>query len=170
MRDYDPTLGRYIQADPLGLVDGASVYGYALQNPGRYVDPKGLSSSMPGGRKASKIGSATNGPSCGDPCEPLRERVRRAKKQSPKACTLNDGTMTLYYKTKQWGELCQARQERDAKCPANYPLPGGATPDGETNRRIRDCGHWAQCNRLLRRNSLGLLGSSQVSPLLGDRN
>ena len=41
MRDYDPTLGRYIQADPLGLVDGASVYGYALQNPGRYVDPRG---------------------------------------------------------------------------------------------------------------------------------
>ena len=31
MRDYDPTLGRYIQADPLGLVDGASVYNYALQ-------------------------------------------------------------------------------------------------------------------------------------------
>ena len=27
MRDYDPTTGRYIQADPLGLVDGASVYG-----------------------------------------------------------------------------------------------------------------------------------------------
>ena len=30
-----------MQADPLGLVDGASVYGYALQNPGRYVDPTG---------------------------------------------------------------------------------------------------------------------------------
>tara|TARA_R110000751_G_scaffold158881_2_gene264558 strand:+ start:8559 stop:9146 length:588 start_codon:yes stop_codon:yes gene_type:complete len=41
MRDYDPTTGRYIQADPLGLVDGASVYGYALQNPGRYTDPRG---------------------------------------------------------------------------------------------------------------------------------
>lgn len=41
MRDYDPTTGRYIQPDPLGLVDGASVYGYALQNPGRYVDPDG---------------------------------------------------------------------------------------------------------------------------------
>ena len=36
MRDYDATLGRYIQADPLGLVDGASVYGYALGNPSRY--------------------------------------------------------------------------------------------------------------------------------------
>ena len=31
---------RYLQADPLGLVDGASVYGYALQNPGRYTDPR----------------------------------------------------------------------------------------------------------------------------------
>ena len=41
MRDYDPTTGRYLQADPLGLVDGPSVYGYALQNPGRYVDPRG---------------------------------------------------------------------------------------------------------------------------------
>jgi RHS repeat-associated protein len=41
MRDYDPTTGRYLQADPLGLVDGASVYGYAGQNPGRFVDPRG---------------------------------------------------------------------------------------------------------------------------------
>ena len=42
MRDYDPTTGRYMQADPLGLVDGASVYGYARQSPGRYVDPRGM--------------------------------------------------------------------------------------------------------------------------------
>ncbi|MCB2129154.1 MAG: RHS repeat-associated core domain-containing protein [Rhodobacteraceae bacterium] len=41
MRDYDPTMGRYIEADPLGLVDGASVYGYVRQNPGRWADPRG---------------------------------------------------------------------------------------------------------------------------------
>ncbi len=41
MRDYDPTAGRYLQADPLGLIDGASVYGYAAQNPMRYTDPTG---------------------------------------------------------------------------------------------------------------------------------
>ncbi len=41
MRDYDPTTGRYIQADPLGLIDGASLYGYALQSPGRHTDPRG---------------------------------------------------------------------------------------------------------------------------------
>jgi RHS repeat-associated protein len=27
MRDYDPTTERYLEPDPLGLVDGASVYG-----------------------------------------------------------------------------------------------------------------------------------------------
>jgi RHS repeat-associated protein len=42
MRDYDPTTGRYLQADPLGLVDGASVYGYAMQSPQQLVDPQGL--------------------------------------------------------------------------------------------------------------------------------
>jgi len=44
MRDYDPTTGRYLQADPLGLVDGAAIYNYALQNPGRYIDPRGKNS------------------------------------------------------------------------------------------------------------------------------
>lgn len=43
----DPTTGRYIQADPLGLVDGPSVYNYALQNPGRFVDFMGLTMSCP---------------------------------------------------------------------------------------------------------------------------
>ncbi len=41
MRDYDPTTGRYLQADPLGLVDGASVYGYVGQDPGKWIDPRG---------------------------------------------------------------------------------------------------------------------------------
>ena len=41
MREYDPTTGRYIQADPLGLVAGVNLYGYARQNPFKYVDPNG---------------------------------------------------------------------------------------------------------------------------------
>lgn len=40
-RDYDPTTGRYLQADPLGLVDGASVYGSVGQSPIMPVDPGG---------------------------------------------------------------------------------------------------------------------------------
>ncbi len=40
-RHYDPTLGRYTQPDPLGFVDGPSVYGYAGGNSQAYVDQDG---------------------------------------------------------------------------------------------------------------------------------
>jgi RHS repeat-associated protein len=40
-RSYDPTLGRYTQPDPLGFVDGPSVYGYAGGSPHRFVDRDG---------------------------------------------------------------------------------------------------------------------------------
>jgi len=47
MRDYDPTTGRYLEPDPLGLVDGASVYGYARQSPLRWTDFWGLTAICP---------------------------------------------------------------------------------------------------------------------------
>jgi RHS repeat-associated protein len=43
-RDYDPTLGRYIEADPIGLAGGVSLYGYVGQNPVNASDPLGLCS------------------------------------------------------------------------------------------------------------------------------
>jgi RHS repeat-associated protein len=41
-RDYDPSLGRYIQTDPLGLPGGINTYSYAEQNPIVNSDPFGL--------------------------------------------------------------------------------------------------------------------------------
>jgi RHS repeat-associated protein len=41
-RSYDPTVGRYTQPDPLGFVDGPSVYGYAGGSPLSNFDPDGL--------------------------------------------------------------------------------------------------------------------------------
>jgi RHS repeat-associated protein len=41
-RSYDPTVGRYTQPDPLGFVDGPSVYGYAGGRPQSLTDFLGL--------------------------------------------------------------------------------------------------------------------------------
>jgi RHS repeat-associated protein len=40
-RNYDPVTGRYTQADPLGFVDGPSVYAYAGNSPYMNVDREG---------------------------------------------------------------------------------------------------------------------------------
>jgi RHS repeat-associated protein len=50
MRDYDPVTGRYIQPDPLGLDGGVALYGYALQSPMVYIDPRGENPAAVGGR------------------------------------------------------------------------------------------------------------------------
>ncbi|WP_295557691.1 RHS repeat-associated core domain-containing protein [uncultured Hyphomicrobium sp.] len=47
-RHYDPTLGRYTQPDPLGFVDGPSVYAYAKSAPQMRADPEGLQTAIPG--------------------------------------------------------------------------------------------------------------------------
>ncbi|WP_354513377.1 MULTISPECIES: RHS repeat-associated core domain-containing protein [unclassified Luteibacter] len=41
-RDYDPTTGRYIQSDPIGLLGGPSTYTYVRNNPLALADPLGL--------------------------------------------------------------------------------------------------------------------------------
>lgn len=41
-REYEPSIGRYLTSDPLGLSAGVSTYGYALQNPLVLFDPDGL--------------------------------------------------------------------------------------------------------------------------------
>jgi RHS repeat-associated protein len=47
-RDYDPSTGRYIESDPIGLGGGLNTFGYAYGNPLKYSDPKGLTPAAAG--------------------------------------------------------------------------------------------------------------------------
>ncbi|WP_167765446.1 MULTISPECIES: RHS repeat domain-containing protein [unclassified Brevundimonas] len=47
MRDYDPTLGRYVQTDPAGQQFDLNLYAYAISDPLSVTDPYGLFPMIP---------------------------------------------------------------------------------------------------------------------------
>lgn len=54
-RIYSPTLGRFLQADPIGYDDGLNLYNYVTSDPVNFRDPTGLSCERyPGGYIAFK--------------------------------------------------------------------------------------------------------------------
>jgi RHS repeat-associated protein len=64
-RDYEPSTGRYVESDPIGLGGGLNTFAYAGNNPTRFVDPTGqfffiplvLAACTGGGCQAVVVGS-----------------------------------------------------------------------------------------------------------------
>ena len=48
-RTYDPTVGRYVESDPIGLIAGLNTYSYVKNSPIIDVDPLGLIGKNPKG-------------------------------------------------------------------------------------------------------------------------
>lgn len=62
-RDYNPTIGRYLEGDPIRMEGKLNIYSYVANNPLRWVDPLGLDKTVwwntGGGR--NPINGPTNG-------------------------------------------------------------------------------------------------------------
>ncbi len=58
-RDYDPKLGRYIEADPIGQGGGRNIFGYARNNPEKFFDISGEKIVVRGRLAAGPLGTLT---------------------------------------------------------------------------------------------------------------
>jgi RHS repeat-associated protein len=95
-RYYDPSTGRFLQRDPIGVGDGPNVYLYVSANPLIFVDPSGLQVAEPippyygaGGAGAAKEAAETlamlcavgyGGKKIGDSLDPDRFDRKRPNK------------------------------------------------------------------------------------------
>ena len=74
-RYYDPELGRFISADPMGYVDGPTMYGFAGNTPYNSSDPMGLK------RGDKELCATSSQEHCQSPPEPATVRGRHIKEQ-----------------------------------------------------------------------------------------
>ncbi len=88
-RDYDPTIGRYTESDPIGIKAGVNTYAYVRLKPQSKSDPRGL---------------------CDD-CEPDRAHFRY-KSDAAKAMLRQFNPRSIVEDIEYCGNLCRDRKSR----------------------------------------------------------
>lgn len=68
---YDPTIGRFIQRDPIGYDDGMNLYQFVQSNPLRHVDPDGRQSRPSAATRPSTTTQPVGKPAIAGPGETL---------------------------------------------------------------------------------------------------
>jgi RHS repeat-associated protein len=107
-RDYDPSIGRYTESDPIGLDGGINTYSYVLSNPLRYRDNDGtgVQGAILGGLIFGVAGAETGpfdaaialeGARIGSTLEDLIDAIASAREQ-PERC---------------WPKQCEIQYDRD---------------------------------------------------------
>ena len=94
-RAYDPEAGRFLQRDPLGYVDGLTLYQYASSSPGSVTDPLG-EHTVAGGNQPTP----TSDPSISDAIAKIRAAADKASKAIIKA---NLDQARKCHEIGQWG-------------------------------------------------------------------
>ena len=120
-RYYDPSTGRYLRSDPIGLNGGINTYAYAAGNPLRNIDPFGLNCITRDGRFTCAL---PNGPAFTIPAP-----MKAPSKIGPRQRDYH------YYRVSEdlrgADPECVFRKLVEAPTPSSNPMP--ALPDGQRN-------------------------------------
>jgi chitinase len=112
-RDYDPSTGRYVESDPIGLKGGINTYAYAGFRPLTVTDPKGLMCTSSNGMTTC---SYPGGPTFSVPTPP----------DFP--TNLSNYTSVLYHLYKLQSSIGCADPSAVMQAIINSPTPGDPVP------------------------------------------